>query len=67
LLTGTLLVSSMAAYVLARFTFPGRQVLFIGFIAGLMFPVFLALVPLYFLVNDLRAPFKTLAGECCSR
>src|SRR5215216_3125872 len=52
-LTGTLLVSSMAAYVLARFTFPGRQVLFYGFIAGLMFPVFLALVPLYFLVNDL--------------
>src|SRR5215213_3957105 len=53
-LTGTLLVSSMAAYVLARFTFPGRQVLFYGFIAGLMFPVFLALVPLYFLVNDLH-------------
>ena len=53
-LTGTLLVSSMAAYVLARFNFPGRQVLFYGFIAGLMFPVFLALVPLYFLVNDLN-------------
>lgn len=53
-LTGTLLVSSMAAYVLARFTFPGRQVLFYGFMAGLMFPVFLALVPLYFLVNDLK-------------
>jgi N-acetylglucosamine transport system permease protein len=27
-LTGALLVSSMTAYVLARFTFPGRQVLF---------------------------------------
>jgi N-acetylglucosamine transport system permease protein len=40
--------------VLARFTFPGRQVLFYVFIAGLMFPVFLALVPLYFLVNDLN-------------
>ena len=53
-LTGTLLVSSMAAYVLARFTFPGRQLIFYGFIAGLMFPVFLALVPLYFLVNDLN-------------
>src|SRR5215211_8574837 len=53
-LTGTLLVSSMAAYVLARFTFPGRQVLFYGFMAGLMFPVFLALVPLYFLVSDLH-------------
>ena len=53
-LTGTLLVSSMAAYVLARFSFPGRQAIFYGFIAGLMFPVFLALVPLYFLVNDLN-------------
>ena len=53
-LTGTLLVSSMAAYVLARFEFPGRQLLFYGFIAGLMFPVFLALVPLFFLVQDLN-------------
>jgi N-acetylglucosamine transport system permease protein len=53
-LTGTLLVSAMAAYVLARFVFPGRQILFYGFIAGLMFPVFLALVPLFFLVNDLE-------------
>src|SRR5215210_6808728 len=53
-LTGTLLISSMAAYVLARFQFPGRQVIFYGFMAGLMFPVFLALVPLFFLVNDLH-------------
>jgi N-acetylglucosamine transport system permease protein len=53
-LAGTLLVSAMASYVLARFEFPGRQFLFYGFIAGLMFPVFLALVPLYFLVNDLN-------------
>ncbi len=53
-LTGTLLVSAMAAYVLARFVFPGRNVIFYGFIAGLMFPVFLALVPLYFLVANLN-------------
>lgn len=53
-LTGTLLVSAMAAYVLARFDFPGRQLIFYGFLAGLMFPVFLALVPLYFLVNNLN-------------
>lgn len=52
-LSGTLLVSAMAAYVLARFVFPGRQVIFYGFMAGLMFPVFLALVPLYFLVANL--------------
>ena len=50
-LTGTLLVSSMAAYVLARFEFPGAAVLFYLFMAGLMFPVFLALVPLFFLVS----------------
>jgi N-acetylglucosamine transport system permease protein len=44
----------MAAYVLARFEFPGRKVLYYLFMAGLMFPVFLALVPLFFLVRDLH-------------
>src|SRR5690606_27146691 len=34
-LSGTLLVSSMAAYVLARFQFPGNRVLFFLFMAGL--------------------------------
>lgn len=52
-LTGTLLVSSMAAYVIARFQFPGNRILFYLFMAGLMFPVFLGLVPLYFLMADL--------------
>ncbi len=49
----TLLVSSMTAYVLARFEFPGSRWLFYLFMAGLMFPVFLALVPLFFVVKDL--------------
>lgn len=49
----TLLVSSMAAYVLARFEFPGGKYIFYLFMAGLMFPVFLALVPLFFVVDDL--------------
>jgi N-acetylglucosamine transport system permease protein len=53
-LTGTLLIASMAAYVLTRFEFFGRQFLFYLFLAGMMFPVFLALVPLSFLVNDLH-------------
>lgn len=53
-ISGTLIVSSMAAYVLSRFSFPGRTVLFYLFIAGMMFPVFLALVPLFFLVQDLH-------------
>jgi N-acetylglucosamine transport system permease protein len=49
----TLLFSSMAAYVLSRFEFPGNRIIFYVFMAGLMFPVFLALVPLFFVVRDL--------------
>ena len=49
----TLLLSSMTAYVLARYDFPGRQFLSYGFIAGMTFPVFLALVPLFFLVRTI--------------
>ncbi len=50
----TLLLSSMTAYVLARFEFPGSRIIFYLFMAGLMFPVFLALVPLFFVVRDLN-------------
>jgi N-acetylglucosamine transport system permease protein len=53
-LTGTLLVSSMAAYIIARFDFPGNRFLFYLFMSGLMFPVFLGLVPLYFVMSDLH-------------
>lgn len=49
----TLILSSMAAYVLARFAFPGRQLVYYIFLIGLMFPIFLALVPLFFVVRDL--------------
>lgn len=50
----TLLLSSMAAYVLARFDFRGNRFISYLFMAGLMFPVFLALVPLFFVVKDLH-------------
>jgi len=53
-LTGTILISAMAAYALSRFEFPGNRLLYLLFSAGLMFPVFLGLVPLYFLMGDLR-------------
>lgn len=49
----TTLLSAMTAYVLARFDFPGRQIVTYGFMAGLTFPVFLALIPLFFLVRSL--------------
>ena len=53
-LTGTLLVSALAAYALTRFSFFGNRFIFLLFTAGLMFPMFLGLVPLYFLMQDLH-------------
>ena len=50
----TLVISAMAAYVLARFKFRGNRLIFYTFLAGMLFPVFLALVPLFNLVNNLR-------------
>lgn len=49
----TLLLSAMAAYVLARFEFRGRTVITYLFLLGMIFPIFLALVPLYFTMQKL--------------
>ncbi|MBC7274219.1 MAG: carbohydrate ABC transporter permease, partial [Streptomyces sp.] len=49
----TMLFGSMAAYVLARYEFWGNRLLYYFFVAGAMFPVFLALVPLFFMVRRL--------------
>jgi N-acetylglucosamine transport system permease protein len=43
----------MAAYVLARYDFPGNRALYYMFLSGTMFPVYLALVPLFFVVKNL--------------
>jgi N-acetylglucosamine transport system permease protein len=50
---GTMVLGSMAAYVLARYKFFGNRFLYYFFIAGLAFPVFLALVPLFFVVRNM--------------
>jgi N-acetylglucosamine transport system permease protein len=50
----TLLLSSMAAYVLARFEFRGRTLITYLFLVGMIFPLFLALVPLYFVTQKLN-------------
>ena len=50
----TLLFSAMAAYVLSRFDFPGNRIIFYAFLGGMLFPIFLALVPLFFLLNSLH-------------
>jgi N-acetylglucosamine transport system permease protein len=49
----TMLLGSMAAYVLARYQFPGNRLIYYLFAAGMMFPVFLAIVPLFFVVQNL--------------
>ena len=49
----TMLLGSMAAYVLARYRFPGNRLIYYLFAAGMMFPVFLAIVPLFFVVRNL--------------
>jgi N-acetylglucosamine transport system permease protein len=48
-----LLIGSMAAYALARFVFRGRNVIHSVFMSGMMFPVFLGIVPLFLLLNKL--------------
>ncbi len=52
-LTLTMLFGAMAAYVLARYKFRGNRIVYYAFVGGMMFPVFLALVPLFFVVRDL--------------
>jgi len=52
-LVGTLVLGSMAAYVLARFDFPGNRFIYYLFIAGMSFPIMLALVPLFYVVNNM--------------
>ena len=47
------LSSSMAAYALSRFQFRGARPLFFYFLAGLMIPLQLGIVPLFFQMKDL--------------
>jgi ABC-type glycerol-3-phosphate transport system permease component len=49
----TLITAAMAAYALARFRFPGDRPIFFYFLAGLMVPLQLAVVPLFFQMRGL--------------
>jgi len=49
-----MLLGAMCAYVLARYEFPGRRLLYYSLIAGLTFPLFLAVVPLFFIMESLH-------------
>ncbi|MGN9775869.1 carbohydrate ABC transporter permease [Micromonospora sp. H33] len=43
----TMLLGSMAAYVLARYEFPGNRLIYWMFLSGLTLPIYLAAVPLF--------------------
>jgi N-acetylglucosamine transport system permease protein len=57
----TMLFGSMSAYVLGRFDFPGSRALYYLMLAGLTFPIFLAIVPLFFVLRGIGL-LNTLPG-----
>lgn len=50
---GTMLLGSMAAYVLSRYPFRGNRAIYLLFVSGLAFPIYLALTPLFFVVKNM--------------
>jgi len=56
-----MLLGSMSAYVLARFKFPGNRFIYMLMLAGNTFPVFLAMVPLFGILKNLKI-LNTYAG-----
>ncbi|NCT90639.1 carbohydrate ABC transporter permease [Cellulomonas sp. APG4] len=58
---GVVVLGVMASYVLARYDFKGRGALYSLFAAGLMFPMTVAITPLYILIRDMGLT-NTLAG-----
>ncbi len=56
-----MLLGAMFAYVISQFHFPGRRLLYYLMLAGLTFPIFLAIVPLFFVLKNLSL-LNTLPG-----
>ena len=49
-----MILAAMTAYILARYDFKGNKVLLTIYISSMMIPFALALIPLFFLLNDLH-------------
>ena len=58
---GAVALGLMASYVIARYSFVGRGALYALFAAGLMFPITVAITPLYIVVRNLGL-MNTLPG-----
>jgi raffinose/stachyose/melibiose transport system permease protein len=58
---GVVILGVMASYVLARYEFTGRGAMYSLFAAGLMFPITVAITPLYIMIRGLGLT-NSLAG-----
>ena len=56
-----MVLGAMCAYVLARYKFPGSRAIYYLMLAGLTFPIFLAIVPLFFVLRNIGL-LNTLPG-----
>jgi len=51
---GTVFTSSLAAFAFSRLRFPGRDAIFLGYLATLMVPAIVIMLPIYALLSNLR-------------
>jgi len=51
---GTVFTSSLAAFAFSRMRFPGRDAMFVGYLATLMVPAIVIMLPVYLLLSQLR-------------
>jgi len=56
-----MILGAMCAYVLARYQFWGNRVVYYAMLAGLTFPIFMAIVPLFFILKNIGL-LNTLPG-----
>jgi len=62
---GIVIIASMAAYAFSRLKFPGRNVLFVIFMAAMMIPIQGSFVALYVLLNKLHLRNTALGYILC--
>ena len=56
-----MMTGAMLAYVLARFRFPGNKLIYNVMLIAMAFPIFLAIVPLFFILQNMNL-LNTLPG-----
>jgi multiple sugar transport system permease protein len=50
---GTMILASLSGYAFARIRFPGRNLIFVLFLAALLMPLEVLIIPLYIIMRDL--------------